>query len=64
MIARVVSPYPADVSQSYDEDGHADRVSRRDRPTSFWFRGLSGTCSTWRIFLPAGRLTWREWYWL
>ena len=42
MIARVVSPYPADVSQCYDEDGNEDRVSKQDRPTSYWFRGLNG----------------------
>jgi hypothetical protein len=42
MIAREVSPYPADMSQWYDEDGHAGRVSERDRSTSYWFRGLNG----------------------
>ena len=31
MIAREVSPYPADMSQWYDEDGHAGRVSERAR---------------------------------
>ena len=63
MIAREVSPYPADMSQWYDEDGHAGRVSERARQVDIILVQRAewvGRVDLEDFVLAAGRLTWRE----